>query len=85
MKTAPLLHRNVSEYTFQCDQGYITVVVCVIRIGLYNRDNNQHGKDQSLNANGPCSRFHRGSLIQCTAKKFIGASYVNFKHETFET
>jgi hypothetical protein len=38
MKTAPLLHRNVSEYTSQCDQGNITVVVCVIRISLYNED-----------------------------------------------
>ena len=37
MKTAPLLHRNVSEYTSQCDQGNI-VVVCVIRISLYNKD-----------------------------------------------
>ncbi len=38
MKTAPLLHRNVSEYTSQCDQGNITVVVCFIRISLYNKD-----------------------------------------------
>jgi hypothetical protein len=26
-KTAPLLHKNVSKYTSQCDQGNITVVV----------------------------------------------------------
>jgi hypothetical protein len=38
MKTAPLLHRNVSEYTSQYDQGNITVVVCVLRISLYNED-----------------------------------------------
>jgi hypothetical protein len=38
MKTAPLLHRNVSKYTSQYDQGNITVVVCVIRISLYNED-----------------------------------------------
>jgi hypothetical protein len=45
----------------------------------------QQSKDQSLQANAPCSRFHQGSLIQCTAKKSIGASYANYKHETFET
>jgi hypothetical protein len=28
----------VSEYTFQRDQGNNTVVVCVIRISLYNED-----------------------------------------------
>jgi hypothetical protein len=38
MKIAPLLNRNVSEYTSQCDQGNITVVVCVIRISLYNEN-----------------------------------------------
>ena len=38
MKTAPLLHRNVSKYTSQCDQGNIIVMVCVIRISLYNED-----------------------------------------------
>jgi hypothetical protein len=38
MKTAPLLHRNVSEYTSQCDLGSITFVVFVIRISLYNKD-----------------------------------------------
>jgi hypothetical protein len=38
MKTAPLLHRNVSEYTSQCDLGNITVVVYVIRISLHNKD-----------------------------------------------
>jgi hypothetical protein len=38
MKTDPLLHKNVSEYTFQCDQGNIIVVVRVIRISLYNGD-----------------------------------------------
>ncbi len=45
----------------------------------------QQCKDQSLQADKPCSRFHQGSLIQCTAKKSIGASYVNFKHDTIET
>ena len=43
MKTAPLLHRNVSKYTSQCDQGNITVVVCVIRISLYNKDRRSSG------------------------------------------
>jgi hypothetical protein len=38
MKTAPLLHRNVSKYTCQCDLGNITVVVYVIRISLHNKD-----------------------------------------------
>jgi hypothetical protein len=38
MKTAPLLHRKVSKYTSQCDQSNITVMVCVIRISLYNKD-----------------------------------------------
>jgi hypothetical protein len=38
MKTAPLLRRKVSKYTSQCDQGSITVVVCVIRISLCIRD-----------------------------------------------
>jgi hypothetical protein len=38
MKTAPLLHRNVSKYTSQCEHVNITVVVCVIRISLYNED-----------------------------------------------
>jgi hypothetical protein len=38
MKTAPLLHRNMSEYTSQCDQGNIIVVVCVIRIRLDKED-----------------------------------------------
>ncbi len=28
MKTAPLLHRNVSEYTSQCDQGNISRGMC---------------------------------------------------------
>jgi hypothetical protein len=45
----------------------------------------QQSKDQSMQAGRPCSRFHQGSLIQCTAKKSIGASYVNCKDETFET
>jgi hypothetical protein len=38
METAPLLHRNVSEYTSQCDLGSITFVVFVIRTSLYNKD-----------------------------------------------
>jgi hypothetical protein len=38
MKTAPLLHRNVSKYTSQYDQGNIIIMVCVIRISLHNKD-----------------------------------------------
>jgi hypothetical protein len=38
MKTAPLLRRNVSEYTSQCDQGNIIIVVCFITISLHNKD-----------------------------------------------
>jgi hypothetical protein len=38
MKTPPLLYRNVSKYTSQCDLGNITAVVFVIRISLYNKD-----------------------------------------------
>jgi hypothetical protein len=45
----------------------------------------RQSKDQSLQAGRPCSRFYQGSLIQCTEKQSIGASYVNCKHETFET
>ncbi len=37
-KAAPLLQRKVSGYTSQCDQGNITVVVCVMRISLCIRD-----------------------------------------------
>jgi hypothetical protein len=36
MKTAPLLYRNVSEYTSQCDQG--NIMVCVTRISLHNEN-----------------------------------------------
>jgi hypothetical protein len=43
MKTAPLLHRNESEYTSQCDMGNITVVVYVIRISLHNKDRRLSG------------------------------------------
>ena len=87
MKTAPLLHRNVSKYTSQCDQGNITVVVCVIRISLYIKTGdfweNQQSKDQLLQALRPCSRFCQGSFIQCTKEKYLGASYVNCKHDIF--
>ncbi len=38
MKTAPLLRKKVSNYTSQCDQVSITVVVCVIRISICNKD-----------------------------------------------
>jgi hypothetical protein len=38
MKTTLLLHRNVSEYTSQCDLGNITVVVYVVRISLHSKD-----------------------------------------------
>jgi hypothetical protein len=46
---------------------------------------NQHGKDQLLQANRPCSRFDQGSLIECTTIKSLDASYVKCKHETFRT
>jgi hypothetical protein len=38
MKTAPFLHRNVSKYTSQCDQGNIIIMACVIRISLHIKD-----------------------------------------------
>jgi hypothetical protein len=44
MKTAPLLHRNGSKYTSQCDQGNIVIVVCVIWISLHNKDRRFSGK-----------------------------------------
>jgi hypothetical protein len=44
MKTAPLLHRNLSEYTSQCDQGTVIIVVCVIRISLHNKDRRFSGR-----------------------------------------
>jgi hypothetical protein len=44
METSPLLHRNTSEYTSQCDQGIIIIVVCVIRISLYNKDRRFSGR-----------------------------------------
>jgi hypothetical protein len=37
-KTAPLLHKNASQYTSQCDQGNITFVVVVIGASLFKRD-----------------------------------------------
>jgi hypothetical protein len=89
MKTAPLLHRNLSEFTSQCEDSNITVMVGVIWISLYNEDRGflegKQSKDQALQAGRPCIRFHLGSLIQCTVKKSIGASYVDCKHETFKT
>jgi hypothetical protein len=92
MKTAPLLHRNVSEYTSPCDLGNITVVVYVIRISLHNEDRRFLGgsaKQRSVVAS-------RQTLLQISPEVInpvynkeicwsIGASYVNCKHETFET
>jgi hypothetical protein len=92
MKTAPLLHRNVSKYTSQCDQGNITVVVCVIRKSLHNKDRRFSGgsvKQGSVIAS-------RQTLLQISPviidpvyikeiHRSIGASYVKCKHETFET
>jgi hypothetical protein len=92
MKRALLLHRNVSKYTSHCNQGNITVVVCVIRISLYNKDRRFSGgsaKEGSVVAS--CQ-----TLLQISAgiidpvyikeiHRSIGASYVDCKHETFET
>ncbi len=47
MKTAPLLHRNVSEYTSQYDMGNITVVVYVMGISLHNKDRRFSGGSTS--------------------------------------
>jgi hypothetical protein len=44
MKTAPLLHRNASEYTSQCEEGNIIIVVRVIRISLYYKDRRFSGR-----------------------------------------
>ncbi len=44
MKTAPLLHKKVRENTSKCDQGNITVAVCVIRMSLRNRDRRFSGE-----------------------------------------
>jgi hypothetical protein len=92
MKTAPLLHRNVSEYTYQCDQGNITVVVCVIRISLYNKDRRFSGesaKQGSVVASWQTLLHISPRIIDPVYIKeihrSIGASYVNCKHETFET
>jgi hypothetical protein len=89
MKIAPLLHRNVSEYTSQCDQGNITVMVCVIRISLYIEDRRFLGESAKqgsvIAGRQTLSRIHQGSLIQCKTKQSIGASYVNCKQKTFET
>jgi hypothetical protein len=92
MKTAPLLHRNVSKYTSQCDQGNITVMVGVIRISLYNKDRRFSGgsvKQGSIVAS-------RQTLLQISPgiidpvyikgiHRSIDTSYVNCKHEIFET
>jgi hypothetical protein len=92
MKLAPLLHRNVSEYTSQCDLGNNIIVVCVIRIRLYNKVRRFSGgsaKQGSVVAS-------RQTLLQISPgiidpvyikeiHRSIGASYVNCKHETFET
>ncbi len=84
MKTAPILHRNVSKYNSQCEQGNITDVVCVIRISLYNKDRRFSGgsaKQGSVVAS-------RQTLLQISPgiidpvyikeiHRSIGASYVN--------
>jgi hypothetical protein len=43
-ENAPLLHRNGSDYTSQCDQSNIIIVVCVIRISLHNKDRRFSGR-----------------------------------------
>jgi hypothetical protein len=52
MKTAPLLNRNVSEYTSQDDMGHITVVVYVIGISLHNKDRRLSGRSTKLGSVG---------------------------------
>ncbi len=52
MKTAPLLHRNVSEYTSQDDMGHITVVVYVIGLSLHNKDRRLLGRSTKLGSIG---------------------------------
>ena len=52
MKTAPLLHRNVSEYTSQYDMGNITVVVYVMGISLHNKDRRFSGGSAKLGSVG---------------------------------
>jgi hypothetical protein len=65
------------------------VVVCIIRISLSNGDRDSlvswQGKDQSLQAERTCSRFHQRSLIQCTTVNALGASFDKCKHDTFRT
>ncbi len=90
-ETAPLLHRNVSKYTSQCDQGNITVVVCVIRISLYNKDRRFSGgseKQGSVIVPADLVVDFTRDIDPVYIKEIhrsIGASYVNCKHETFET
>jgi hypothetical protein len=52
MKTAPLLHRNVSEYTSQYNMGNITVVVYVMGISLHNKDRRFSGGSTKLGSVG---------------------------------
>ncbi len=52
MKTAPLLHRNVSKYNSQYDMGHITVVVYVIGISLHNKDRRLSGGSTNLGSVG---------------------------------
>jgi hypothetical protein len=92
MKAALLLHRNVSKYTSQRDQGNITVVVCVIRISLYNKDRRFSGgsaKQGSVIASRQTFlQISPGIVDPVYIKEIhrsIGASYVHCKHETFET
>jgi hypothetical protein len=65
-KTAPFLCRKVGKYTSHFDQGNIVVVLGVIRTSLRNRIEtgdsweNGQGKDQLLQADRTCSRFHQG-------------------------
>ncbi len=92
MKTAPLLHRNVSKYTSQYDLGNIAVVVYVIRISLHNKDRRFSGgsaKQGSVLTSWQTLLQNSPEVINPVYNKeihwSIGASYVNCKHETFET
>ena len=87
MKTVPLLHRNVSEYTSQCDLGNITVVVYVIRISLHNKDRRFSGGSAKQGS----VVVSRQTLMQISPEVInpvyikeihwsIGDSYVNCKH-----
>jgi hypothetical protein len=68
--------KKASHYTSQCDKGNITFMIYVIRISLVKGAGdsleNQQRKDQLSQADRPCSRFHQGSLIQCTITESLG-------------